>query len=114
MRQNSAGCLTGFVSAFSRFFLIMMWIARPVLFNAAFGSVILPCLGILFLPFTTLMYVFLLQGGGGIQGLDWLWLVLSVVLDLASIGGAGYSNRNYIPPGYPGSVNPPPGPTQTL
>ena len=70
--------------------------------NAAFSSFIIPCLGFLFLPFTTLMYVLLIQGAGGIQGLDWLWLIVAVVLDIASIGAAGASNRDRIPAGYPG------------
>jgi len=83
--------------------LLMVWFARPVMMDAAFGSFILPCLGFLFLPFTTLMYVFLIQGVGSIQGLDWVWLFLAVILDLASIGAAGVSNRNRIPAGYPGS-----------
>ena len=62
-------------------------------------------LGFLFLPFTTLMYVFLMQGVGTIQGLDWLWLFLAVILDFASVGGAGAANRNRIPAGYPGSYD---------
>jgi len=98
MRQNNAGCLTGFVAMFSRLFLIMIWLGRPLYFNAAFGTIIIPCLGFLFLPFTTLMYVFLIQGAGGIQGLDWLWLFLAVLMDLATIGSAGYANRNRIRP----------------
>jgi hypothetical protein len=44
---------------------------------------------------------------GPIQGLDWLWLGLAVVVDIASIGSAGYSNRNRIPAGYPGSTQSP-------
>jgi hypothetical protein len=71
--------------------------------NEAFSTFIIPCLGFLFLPFTTLMYVILIQGVGTIQGLDWLWLGLAVLLDIASIAGAGAANRNRIPPGYPGS-----------
>ena len=44
----------------------------------------------MFLPFTTLMYVFLVQGvGNSVQGLDWLWLFLAALLDIASIGAAG-------------------------
>jgi hypothetical protein len=35
--------------------------------------------------------------------LDWLWLVLAFILDIASIGAAGAANRNRIPAGYPGS-----------
>ena len=101
--NNSSGCLTALVSSFSRIMLLFAWIARPVMMDAAFGSFIIPCLGFLFLPFTTLMYVFLKQGVGTIQGLDWLWLILAVVLDLASVAGAGAANRNRIPAGYPGS-----------
>jgi hypothetical protein len=60
MRANSPGCLTGFVTAFSRFFLFFAWLARPATFSAVFGgSWLLPCVGILVAPFTTLMYVLL-------------------------------------------------------
>jgi hypothetical protein len=103
MRSNNSGCLTAFTASFSRIVLLMAWIARPVMMNAAFSTFILPCLGFLFVPFTTLMYVILIQGVGKIQGLDWLWLVLAFIMDLASIGAAGAANRNRIPAGYPGS-----------
>ena len=106
--NNNSGCLTAFVSSFSRIMLLMVWIARPAMMNATFSTFILPCLGFMFLPFTTLMYVFLMQGVGTIQGLDWLWLFLAVLLDIASIGGAGAANRNRIPAGYPGSYPPEP------
>ena len=101
--NNSSGCLTAVVSSFSRIMLLFAWIARPALMDATFGTFIIPCLGFLFLPFTTLMYVFLVQGVGTIQGLDWLWLFLAVILDLASVGAAGATNRDRIPAGYPGS-----------
>jgi len=106
MRSNNsgAGCITAFVSSFSRIMLLMVWISRPVQWNLAFHSVFLSCLGFLVLPFTTLMYVWMMQGPGGIQGLDWLWLVLAAILDLASAAGAGYSNRNRLPAGVPGST----------
>jgi hypothetical protein len=104
MRTNNAGCLTTFVSSFSRIMLLMYWIARPLLMDAAFGTFIIPCLGFLFLPFTTLMYVWLIQGVGGVQGLDWLWLILAVLMDLSTIGAAGYANRNRLPGGNPGQT----------
>lgn len=103
MRSSGSGCLTAFVSSFSRIVLLMVWIARPAMMDAAFNTVILPCLGFLILPFTTLVYVYLIQGVGAIQGLDWLWLLLAVLMDIASLGASGYSNRNRIPAGYPGS-----------
>jgi apolipoprotein N-acyltransferase len=110
MRQNSSGCVTGFLAGFSRFFLIFAWIARPVYFSTVFnGSWILPCLGILILPFTTLMYAILVTNGTrSISGLDWLWLFLAVVIDVAAVGAAGAANRNQIPQGYPGALPPEP------
>ena len=104
---NNAGCWTAFVSRCSRIRLLCAWIARPGLMDAAFNTFIIPCFGFLFLPFTTLMYVFLIQGVGKIQGLDWLWLLVAVLMDIASIGAAGATNRNYIPAGVPGSTQAP-------
>jgi hypothetical protein len=99
--------LTGIVAAFSRIMLLMFWFSRPVAWNATFGGIILPCLGFLFLPVTTMMYAWLVQGAGGIAGLDWLWLFLGVLLDLASVAAAGAANRDRIPAGMPGSMGPP-------
>ncbi|MCJ7513028.1 MAG: hypothetical protein MUO23_08670 [Anaerolineales bacterium] len=107
---STSGCLTGAVAGFSRFFLLFAWIGRPLAFNAAFGGWIMPCLGFLFLPFTTLMWLILVQGVGRVSGLDYLWLGLAVVLDLASVGAAGASNRHRIPAGVPGSTAPPAAP----
>ena len=105
MRNNNTGCLAAFTAGFSRIILLMFWISRPVAWNAVFnGSILLPCLGFLFLPFTTLVYVWLMQGLGGIQGIDWLWLGLAVLCDVASLGSAGYANRDRIP----GATTPPP------
>jgi hypothetical protein len=100
MRNSSGGCLTAFVAAFSRIALLIFYFSRPVAFNATFpGGFLLPCLGFLFLPFTTMVYAWLMQppGVGSIQGLDWLWLGLAVFSDLATIASAGYANRNRIP-----------------
>jgi hypothetical protein len=104
MRSNGSGCLTAVVSSFSPIMLLCVWIARPAMMNSAFSTFIIPCLGFLILPFTTLMYVVLVQGANTIQGLDWLWLGIAVVLDVASIAGAGAANRDRIPAGVPGST----------
>ncbi len=106
MRQNNAGCLTGLITGFSRLLLLMFWIARPVVMDATFSTFLIPCLGFFILPFTTLMYVMLQSSAPltGLQGLDWLWLVLAAVMDIASMGGAGYTNRDRLPANFPGST----------
>jgi hypothetical protein len=110
MRNRSGGgCLTAFVALFSRIALLTMWISRPVAWNVAFSTAIVPCLGFLFLPFTTMVYAWLMMPGTngvtGIQGADWLWLGLAFFSDVASIASAGYANRQAIP-GYPSGTTP--------
>jgi hypothetical protein len=46
---------------------------------------------LIFVPFTTLMYVAVAPGG--IIGWDWLWMGLAVAADIASYAGGGYGNR---------------------
>jgi hypothetical protein len=103
--RSSGGCLTAFVALFARIALLTMWLSRPVAWNMAFSTAIVPCLGFLFLPFTTMVYAWLMQGVGGIQGADWLWLGLALFSDVASIASAGYANRQAIP-GYPAGTTP--------
>ena len=93
------GCLFAlFAGAFPRLGTLFIWLARPVYFNAAFGgSWFWPLLGIIFLPFTTLMYVLLWSPGIGLIGFDWFWLILAVVLDIGQIAGTGYANRDRVP-----------------
>ena len=91
-------CLFALMAGFfPRLAAIFLWLARPAMFSAAFGgSWLWPLLGVIFLPFTTLMYV-ILWSPTGLTGWDWLWLILAVVLDLMHYSSTAYSNRNQIP-----------------
>jgi hypothetical protein len=82
---------------FPRFAFAIYWIARPNVVSAAFGTLIWPLVGLIFLPFTTLMYTVLWTTGAGISGSDWLWVGLALVLDLGHYGASGYGNRDRIP-----------------
>ncbi len=82
---------------FPRLGTLLLWIARPNMVNAAFNNRwLIPIAGIVFLPFTTLMYV-ILWGPTGLSAWDWLWLVLAVFIDISHWSTAAYQNRNYIP-----------------
>jgi hypothetical protein len=109
--RNSNGCLTALVAGGSRIFLLMVWFSRPAAWNAAFSTIIWPCLGFLFLPFTTLMYYVLQTNnpGAALAGIDWLWLILAVIIDVGTIGVAGQTNRENLPPSVPLSTAPPSG-----
>jgi hypothetical protein len=74
------------------------WLVSPVRWSAAFnGSWLWPLLGILFLPWTTLMYV--IVSPLGVVGWDWLWIGLAVASDIAWYAGGGFRKRV---PGYSG------------
>ena len=72
--------------------IALWWIFDPLRFDVTFTSFWLPFLGFLFIPWTTLMYV--LVAPGGLNGLDFLWLAVAVVLDIASYSSGGvYGKR---------------------
>ena len=80
----------------------LWWLFQPARWELVFrnwGGLwwLWPVLGIIFLPWTTLMYV--IVSPGGVVGLDWLWIGLMLVADIASY--AGGARRQQIP-GYEG------------
>jgi hypothetical protein len=90
------GCLFAMMAGFfPRFALFILWVARPSMVDAAFDGFILPVLGIIFLPFTTLIYVVLYTPRVGVTGWDWLWIGLAVMCDI-SHWAATISRRNQL------------------
>ena len=83
------GCLFALMAGlFPRLALFIVWVARPALVGAAFSTWIVPLLGIIFLPFATLMYVILYVPGVGLTGWGWFWVVIAALLDAAHLGAA--------------------------
>ena len=86
-----------------RIFGIFWWIFQPMRWEAAFNNFagnlwwMWAGLGIVFLPWTTLMFV--LVAPGGVVGWDWLWIGLMLVGDIASYTG-GIGRKSV--PGYQG------------
>ena len=91
------GCLFALMAGlFPRLALFIVWVARPARIDAAFDGFLLPLLGIIFLPFATLMYVLLYTPGRGLTGGDWFWVVLAGLLDIGH-WAAGATQRNQLP-----------------
>lgn len=82
---------------FPRFAFLIYWIARPNAVSAAFDTFIIPLLGLIFLPFTTLMYTILWTPGVGVTGSDWIWIGIAVLLDLGHYTYSAYGNRDRLP-----------------
>lgn len=82
---------------FPRVAYAIYWLARPTAVSAAFGgNLIWPLLGLIFLPFTTLMYT-ILWSVTGFTGWDWIWIVIAFLLDLGHYTYSAYGNRDSIP-----------------
>ena len=74
--------------------LLIWWLMNPARFSLVYNNLILPIIGTIFLPVTTLTYTFIYKPGfGGPVGLDWLWLVIALIVDTSLYGGGAYSRR---------------------
>ncbi len=91
-------CLFAMGAAFfPRLALLLVWLFTPLVNRAFHFTILWPLLGIIFLPFTTLMYVLVYNPAVGVIGWGWFWVILGFLLDISSYGSSAYSNRNRIP-----------------
>jgi hypothetical protein len=89
-------CLFALMAAFApRLMLIFLWLFTPLV-NSAFDFWLWPLLGIVFLPFTTLMYVLAVGPLGPANFWGWLMVFLGLLVDLRSYSDA-YANRARLP-----------------
>ena len=72
--------------------ILVWWLLDMRRWSLTFPNFIIPLLGSIFLPWTTIVYVLVFPFG--VSGLDWLWLVLAFLVDIGSLAGGGYGNRN--------------------
>ena len=89
-----------------RLIVVFAWIARPVYFDAVFDTWIFPLLGLIFLPFTTLIWLLVGAPPQGVEGWDWLWIVLAVLLDLSHYANT-YEQRDTVSAGMGRNPSPP-------
>ncbi len=87
------GCLLViFAGFFPRAALVGLWLFTDDV-DRAFSGFLIPLLGLLFLPLTTLVYVLFWTSGNGVVGVEWLWVGLAFMLDLGSYGGGSTQRR---------------------
>jgi UDP-N-acetylmuramyl pentapeptide phosphotransferase/UDP-N-acetylglucosamine-1-phosphate transferase len=78
--------------AFPRVVMVLMFLFSNYL-QRAYHGLLLPVLGFLFLPLTTLVYAWLTNTHQPIAGVNALILVLAVVVDLGGLGGGARHRR---------------------
>lgn len=94
MRQeNFVGCLFLIVFlAFPRITLALLFFFTTYL-QRAYHGLLIPLLGFLFLPLTTLAYAWMMNNGQRVAGVNLIILVVAVLIDLGGLGGGERHRR---------------------
>lgn len=75
------GCL---LALLARVALLVVWLTTSAVTRSFQGGWLLPLLGIIFLPITTLTYVAVSSIGNGVTGWAWLLVVLGFLFDVGT------------------------------
>ncbi|MFZ9691080.1 MAG: hypothetical protein ACO3EP_03490 [Phycisphaerales bacterium] len=78
---------------FPRLVLAVLFLFTGYL-GAAYQTVLWPVLGFILMPFTTLAYAVAMNSMGGMSGGGVVLVVIGVLLDLGSSGGAATAKRS--------------------
>jgi hypothetical protein len=83
-----------------RFAFLVWWLIPygQLQINLAFDTWLWPLLGVIFVPWTTLMVTFV-YGANGLVGFDWVWVGLALAADIATYTSGAYKRKSI--PGYP-------------
>lgn len=79
--------------AFPRIALVLLFLFSNYL-QRAYHGLIVPLVGFLFLPLTTLAYAWMMNSGLPVAGVNLLILILAVAIDLGGLGGGAYHQRS--------------------
>lgn len=63
------------------------------LVDRAFDSLVMPVLGFVLVPFTTVIYVLVYQPKSGVNGFGWILVGVGLLIDLGAYGGASRGAR---------------------
>jgi hypothetical protein len=77
---------------FPRIALVLLFLFSHYL-GRAYHGFILPFIGFLFLPLTTLAYAWMVNTGRPTEGINLLILIVAVVIDLGGLSGGEYHRR---------------------
>jgi hypothetical protein len=108
VREGAMPCLFAILAvSFPRVGLLLLWLFTPLV-NAAFGGNWLwPLLGLIFLPFTTLMFSLVVGPLGPTNFWGWLMVILGLFVDVRGYFDA-YGQRYRSPIPFPGIIRPGP------
>lgn len=78
---------------FPRVVLVLMFLFTNYLQRAFHHQLLIPLLGFIFLPLTTIVYAWEINNAMSLAGINLLWLLLAVIIDVSGWGGGGWHAR---------------------
>jgi len=78
--------------AFPRITLLILFLFTHYL-ERAYHGLLLPLLGFIFLPLTTLAYAWMMNNGQPVAGINLIILIIAAVIDVGGLGGGEYHRR---------------------
>jgi hypothetical protein len=78
---------------FPRVALVLMWLFSPYLQHAFQGGPLMPLLGFFFLPLTTIVYAWEINSQMPTQGINLLWLLIAVIIDVSGLENGARRRR---------------------
>jgi len=79
--------------AFPRLVLVLMFLFSTYL-QRAYTNLLIPVLGFIFLPLTTIVYAWLVNTHLPLEGINLVYLILAVVIDVGGLSGGEYHRRS--------------------
>ena len=87
------GCLlTGIITLGPRLVLLFVWIFSDRI-GTVFEGILIPLLGFLVLPFTTLAYLLVWNVQNGVSGAAWLLVAGGLLFDIGTYALSRYATR---------------------
>lgn len=83
------------IVAFPRIALVLMFLFSNYL-QRAYHNLILPVIGFIFLPLTTLVYAWMTNAHEPIAGVNLIILIIAVVIDVGGLGGGSVYRRRRV------------------
>jgi hypothetical protein len=84
-------CLVVVMAIFGpRLAFILTWLFTNRVAIAFHHGILVPLLGLIFLPWTALMYVFAYAPVGGVTGIGWVFVALGLAADIAAYTSGAY------------------------
>lgn len=87
------GCLLALLGLISpRVIIVVLWLIGFM--AQAYDNFLIPLLGFMFLPVTTVVWTLIVvYGNGSLAELNLVWIGLAILVDLGVLGGGGFTGR---------------------